>query len=317
MDKVLVTGATGNIGAPMATLLIASGAKVRCLVRDIDAAARFLSPAVELVQGDITDAGAVSRATAGCDAIFHAAGIPEQWTRDITLFDRVNRGGTQNLLEAAVRNGVKTFVHVSTQDTFDLTRTPFDETMPSRNPHPSPYERSKFAAQTLVDRASSEGLSVRSIHPCATYGPGAVKPSGTTALLLGLRDGKIPVLLPGILSVVFNADVARGAILAVERGQPGSRFLFSESRQTLLQMSDAVRSLFPATPRPTVLPRWAASLIAIAGESLSAVTGKKPLITRGDLHVISQPGTPSSKRAHEVLGWTPTPFIEGLRQTLS
>lgn len=182
MKQVLVTGGTGVVGAPIVAQLMAGGARVRCLVRDTNAAEAIL-PGAELVAGDIEDAASVRAATGGCDTVFHAAGIPEQWTRDPGIFHRVNCQGTANMIAAAQAHGVRRILHVSTQDTFDLTRDPMDETMPSCDPHPSHYEGSKIAAQKLVDRAAAEGMDVRSIHPCAVYGPGAIKPTGMTALL--------------------------------------------------------------------------------------------------------------------------------------
>ena len=228
MQQVLVTGATGAVGAPIVAQLLAQGAAVRCLVRDPGTATAAL-PGADLIVGDLADPDSLARAVAGCDAVFHAGGMPEQWTADPGVFQRVNCEGTRSLLNAAQAAGTALFVHVSTQDTFDLTRDPFDETMPSRDPHPSAYEASKLAAQALVDRAGAEGMNVRSIHPCAVYGPGALKPSGMNALLLGLRHGQLPALIAGGMPVVFNADVARGAILAAQHGAPGSHYILAES----------------------------------------------------------------------------------------
>ena len=316
MESVLVTGATGAVGAPIVAQLSAGGARVRCLVRDVAVAERLFPQGVEFVSGDIEHGEAVQRAASGCEAIFHAAGIPEQWTRDIGVFDRVNLEGTRNALVAAQGAGVGVFLHVSTQDTFDLTRDPFDETMPSHDRHPSAYERSKIAAQALVDQAGREGLPVRSIHPCAVYGPGAAKPTGLTALLYGLRYAKVPQLLQGGMPVVFNEDVARGAIAAAQFAPAGSKFILAQSYQTLEQIAQTVHHLFPEAPVPSVLPTWLAGLLATVGEPLAAVTGKPPIVTRGILGVMTRKGRPSADKARRELGWSPIAFADGVARTL-
>ncbi|MFO1254460.1 MAG: NAD-dependent epimerase/dehydratase family protein [Sphingomonadaceae bacterium] len=314
MKMVLVTGGTGVVGAPIVALLVAGGAQVRCLVRDPRSAATVL-PGAELIAGDIEDADQVGAAMAGCDTVFHSAGIPEQWTRDPAIFQRVNCGGTANVLAAMRASGTRRLLHVSTQDTFDLTRDPMDETMPSRDPHPSHYEGSKIAAQKLVDRAGAEGMDVRSIHPCAVYGPGAIRPTGMTALLWGLRLGKVPALLPGGLPVVHNADVAKGALLALEKGAPGSHYILCESYQTLRQMAEAVHARFPDAPLPREMPLWLAKVLAGVGDPLGRLFGVKPMLGKGELSTLIRTGRPSAAKARRELGWTARPFAEGLEST--
>ena len=317
MQKVLVTGGTGVVGAPIVSGLVARGVQVRCLVRDRSSAEGLLPPQAELVVGEIESGNDLVRATAGCDAVFHVAGIVEQWTRDRDVFRRVNLEGTRNALKAARVTGVDRFVYVSTQDTFDLTRDPFDETMPSHDRNPSAYEASKIAAQELVDEAGREGLSVCSVHPCAVFGPGAARATGLTALIVGLRQGKIPQLLNGGLAVVFNADVAVGAIAAAEQRVSGVKYIFAESYRTLKEIAEAVHQLHPPAAVPRVLPLWAAQFIARVGEPLAKVTGRPPILARDTLGVLMRTGRPSAAKAERELGWTPTPFFEGIQRTLA
>lgn len=316
MKQVLVTGATGAVGAPIVSQLVNSGARVRCLVRNPQDAHRLFPGSVDLVEGDIEDSFAVERAMMGCDVAFHAAGIPEQWTPNPDVFRRVNLEGTRNALSAAHTAGVKSFLYVSTHDTFDLDAPIYDENLPSRDLHPSAYEASKLAAQVLVDLAAAQGMPVRSIHPCAVYGPGAARPTGLTQLIHGLRHGKVPQLLAGGTPVVFNGDVAGGAILAAERAQPGAKFILSESYQSLEQIAKAIKDLYPETTIPGILPVWLAMTLAIVGMPISAITRRPPLVTRDIVGVMTRKGRPNSARARLELGWNPIGFREGLAATL-
>ncbi|RKH94569.1 SDR family NAD(P)-dependent oxidoreductase [Corallococcus sp. AB038B] len=89
--NVLVTGATGLIGNAIAHRLVKQGASVRALVRDPARAAKLLPSSVQLVPGDVTSPGTLPAALHDVEFVFHAAGMPEQWHRDDSIFDRVNR----------------------------------------------------------------------------------------------------------------------------------------------------------------------------------------------------------------------------------
>ena len=144
MKKVLVTGATGLIGGRVAALAVEAGHEVRALVRSPAKARAVVPEEVELCEGDITERASIDAAVKGVELVFHAAGMPEQWQRDDSIFDRVNRGGTQNVLGAARDAGVRRVVYTSTMDVFaappggTLTEEALDE-----GDKPTAYERSK------------------------------------------------------------------------------------------------------------------------------------------------------------------------------
>jgi len=316
MGLTLVTGATGTIGNAIVDQLLANGRDVRCLVRDPEKARAIIPAGADLTVGDVTDATSVARAMSDCSAVFHAAGMTEQWVRDTTIFDRLNAGGTKNMVDAALAEGVESFVYTSTQDMFDLSANPFDETMLSLKPLKSHYERSKQKAERTVEKAFDAGLPVRFIHPVATYGPAKGAPTGLNVLIQGLARGAVPVILPGGLPVVLNEDVARGQLLAEEKGAPGERYILSESYQTLEEIACAVAEIVPNAKVPNLLPGWTAALIAEAGELMASVIGKRPLISRGELSVLRRKGRPSSEKAKRDLGWQPRTFEVGLAMTV-
>lgn len=112
--RTLVTGATGKVGNATARALIAEGHEVRALVVDPDMERADLPGGVDVVRGDVTDAASLERAVAGCEVVFDAMGLPEQWLPDSALFDRVNARGTEAVVVAARRAGVRRLVHTST-----------------------------------------------------------------------------------------------------------------------------------------------------------------------------------------------------------
>ena len=91
--RVLLTGGTGLVGSSIAQALVAAGRSVRAVVRSRERGQRVLPAAVELVEGDVTDPASLHRAVDGCAVVYHAAGLPEQWLPDPSIFQRVNVQG--------------------------------------------------------------------------------------------------------------------------------------------------------------------------------------------------------------------------------
>lgn len=317
MAKVLLTGGTGMLGNHLARELIADGRSVRALVRSPERARRVLPESCELVEGDVTQPATIERALADCDVVYHAAGLPEQWLRDEQTFQRVNVEGTRNLVDAALAHGVRRFVYASTIDVFAWRPgEPFDESIIDPEPKGTAYERSKQDADQVVAAACERGLPAVFLHPSAIYGPGPAGSPGLNALLCDLARGALPMILPGGMPVVFGTDCARGHILAEEKAPVGGRYILSESFWTLSELARAVKEERPNAKIPAVMPFWLPGVVAAAGEALSRLTGRPPLIPRGQLHFLESHAVPVSTLAQRELGWKPTPFRQTLRSTL-
>jgi dihydroflavonol-4-reductase len=313
----LVTGSTGAVGNALVRALRAEGRDVRCLVRNKDKAAAILPTGVDLAAGDVTDAPSLAAALRDCSAVFHAAGLPEQWHPDPGIFERVNVGGTANLIEASLLAGARSFIYTSTQDLFDVQRDPYDETTRPQRPMTSAYEISKTRADALVEQALARGLPAIFMHPSAVYGPMIGTPTGANRFLADLLNNRVPMLLPGGMPLILNDDLAKAQLLAQAEASVGARYLATESCQTLQQIADAVHALKPEAKVPPVMPLWVAKLVARSGEALSRLTRRPPLLTQAELNVLCRTGTPDTARIIRELGWRPTPFAEGLARTLT
>jgi dihydroflavonol-4-reductase len=253
----------------------------------------------------------------GCDAVFHASGIPEQWLRDPARFQQVNVDGTRHVVEAALEAGVGSFVYTSTIDVFEMPRgVPFTEERIDREPKATAYERSKQDADRLVTAALARGLPARFLHPSGVYGPTPVTTPGVNDFLRRLARGEIPMLLPGGMPVVHAADVARGHLLAEERGPVGGRWILSDEYYSLAEIAAAVVAETGRGRVPRVMPMWVARAVSAFGEAAAPLLGP-PLIPAGQLHFLSLEARPAAGKARAELGWTTIPFATGLRQTLA
>ncbi len=317
MSTILITGATGTVGFPIARELVARGDDVRALVRDLERARKLLPEGVEPLVGDVGDRDSVERAVGGCELVFHAAGLPEQWRLDPGDFQRVNVEGTRNLAEASTAAGVRRFIYTSTIDVFEWTPgEPFDETVIDSDPRPTFYERSKQEADRIVVGLASQGLDVVFLHPSAVYGPVPALFAGANDLLVRLATGKIPMLLPGGMPVVHSDDVARAHIAAADRASSGSRFIVSDRYLTLSQMADSVAAVVPGAKTPRVMPIAVARGVSAVGELVAKVTKRPPLIPHGALLFLISHPVPAADRVRDELGLEITPWERGLEETL-
>ena len=317
MTDVLLTGATGTVGHALAQRLVADGRRVRALVRSPRRAQTLLGEGVEPVPGDVTDRASIAAALEGCAAVFHAAGLPEQWRLDPGDFHRVNTEGTRNLVEAALASGVERFVYTSTIDVFAWTPGGrFDESSLDPELRPTHYERSKQDADRIVTAALDEGLPAVFLHPSAVYGPAPVLAAGLNDFIARLARRKIPLLLPGGMPVVHAADVAEGHVRAAADAPVGGRYILSGDYHSLEQIAQAVKRHEPRARVPRVLPVGFARAISAAGERIALYTKRPPLIPRGALYFVTSHPVPDASRAQRELGWSSRSFDDGLADTL-
>ena len=314
---VLITGATGQVGNAIARRLAGDGVEVRALVRSPERA-RVLPEGVEPVFGDVTDPSSVRAALDGSATVYHAAGIPEQWRRDVGEFARVNVEGTRNVVEAALAAQVDRFVYTSTDDV--LVQAPgatFDESVVNPNPGATPYQRSKQEADRIVTAALDRGLPAVFLHPAGVYGPAPFLVKGLNDLLMQLAKRKTPALLPGGMAVAYSEDVADGHVRAAAQAEVGARYLLAESFQPLTDIARAVAASEPRAKVPRVMPLAIARVVSSAGEGVAKVTGRPPMIARSVLQFLERGSRPSAERARTELGWSPTPFTTGVERTLA
>ncbi|MCG8672271.1 MAG: NAD-dependent epimerase/dehydratase family protein [Pseudomonadales bacterium] len=321
MAKILVTGATGLVGYNIMQALLRREHDVRLLVRSVEKAQRLLPSTCEFVQGDITNKASLYPAFEGCDMVYHAAGFPEQWMRDNSIFQTVNVNGTRKMVDVALDVGVERFIYTSTIDVFKAAPgETYDESVIDNEPKGTFYERSKQDADVIVANALEKGLPAIFLHPSAVYGPGTLVAGspGVNDLILRLYKGQVPALLPGGFPVVYGPDVGEGHVLAAEKAAIGERFILSERYLPLTDLAEIVYHELNIQKRmPMVMPLPVANMVASVGEVISNVIDKPPLIPRGQLTFLQWQAIPSSQKAQQQLGWQPRAFNDCVKPTYS
>jgi len=316
--RALVTGATGKVGGATARALLGRGDEVRALVRDPSRAGRLLPSGVELVPGDVTDPASLAAAVSGCELVFNAMGLPEQWVRDEGIFERVNARGTENVIRAARDAGVRRAVHTSTIDVFHAERGGhLDESQLADYAKGTAYERSKQRAEELALAARGE-MELVIVNPAGVYGPTPVSSVGfDDQMFAPLIRGRLPALPPGGCGVAFDAGVAAGQLLAADRGRDGERYILCDRHVSMRELAEAVVEAAGRGRVPLILPSGLARALTAAGEALARIIRRPPLLPRGQLHFFMWDAWPDSTKAQEELGWEPTPLEDGVRAAVA
>ena len=315
--RVLVTGATGKVGNAIASALLERGEEVRVLVRDPERAASVLPSGVVPVKGDATEPDTLAPAVEGCELVFNAMGLPEQWFADEGIFDRVNAVGSGDLAAAAKAAGVRRFVHTSTNDIFHAEQgAAFDESQVADYPKGTAYERSKQRAEELV-MAQRAPMEVVITNPTGVYGPG---PSSSHTLENGLFEPlvrkRLPAMVPGGMGLVFVDGVVQGSLAAAERGRDGERYILTDTYATLKELAETVVKVAGRGRVPPTMPVPVAKVFATMGEGVSRVIRRPPMLAKGQLHFFQWQARADSSKAQRELGFTPTPLEDGVRRTL-
>src|SRR5918999_2295710 len=173
MPAAFVTGGSGFIGGALIERLRREGWEVRALARSDTAEAAVRERGAAPVRGDLGDTAALEGGTVGCDVCFHAAAKVEDWG-DPAEFERLNVGGTANVIAASRAAGVRRLVHVGTEAalTAGQALVRVDETAPLRPDSPFLYSSSKAKAEQLVRDANGDGLETVVVRPRFVWGRG-------------------------------------------------------------------------------------------------------------------------------------------------
>jgi len=308
-----VTGATGHIGANLVRALIASGRRVRCVVRDDRAALAGLD--VECVAGDVLDPATLREAFRGASTVFHLAALISIDGDRHGLVTATNVDGARHAAEAALACGVQRLVHCSSIHAFvqcGPSATVVESAPRALGARRAAYDRSKALGEQAVREVVARGLDAVIVHPTAVIGPHDYKPSRMGRLLLDLYARRLPALVPGGFDWVDVRDVAAGLLRAAEWGRGGESYLLSGRYVTLAGLARLVTDVTGVpTPRLST-PSWLARLAAPFSTAFGRVRGREPLFTVESLEVLAVGTRVDCDKARRELGYS----ARDLRATL-
>jgi len=306
--RVLVTGATGLLGGHLIKELQQRGEDIRALVLPVESADRLEKQGVEVVYGDITDAGTLKPAVQDVELIFHLAGMMGVW-RPLSDYRLVNVTGSENLYKAAQKAGVRRYIHTSSHTVYGLGFGRFLTENDAIRPDPDPYSLTKSEGDRLMQRLmlNSEVETVI-LRPGTFFGPGDQLHFGRMAQKM--RDGRGIIIGRGnnALPFCYVTDVVQGFMLAAyHENAPGNVYNITNDRPlTQLEMfnaiADAVGGVRPTRHLP-YLPIYYGSIVA--EKVVARVTRTKPVVTQLGAMMFGSDNRHSVEKARRELGYEP------------
>ena len=321
----LVTGATGFIGGNLARALWARGDDVRALVRPTANDLAIRDTGVAQVPGDLLDSESVRRATEGCETVYHCAAIYSFWSPRPREMYRSNVVGTVNLLDAARRAGVRRVVFTSSVATIgipvngsrDPTRLGTEEMPPRPALLIGYYKQSKYATEQIALAANDNEMEVVVVNPCAPVGEWDVKPTPTGRIPLYFARGKTPGYIATGMNVIDVEDVAKGHILAMERGTPGERYILGCRNLTLKEIFDMLSEITGRRALNIRIPLWAILGFAYFDEFVEGTLLRRPpAVPVEAIKITKHPMYVSSRKAVAELGLPQSPVEVALEKAV-
>ncbi|HEX5249572.1 MAG TPA: NAD-dependent epimerase/dehydratase family protein [Gaiellales bacterium] len=317
MSRVLVTGATGFVGGGIARRLLADGREVRALSRRPEAATALQALGAEVVPGDVLAPETVEEAARGCDVVYHAAGVNGFCMRDPGPMRAANVTGTENVIAACARAGVRRVVYTSSAAVIgEEAGVVATEDTPHRGWFLSEYERSKHDAEVAAMRAAAgDGIELVCVNPASVQGPG--RTGGTARLILDYANGKLRTLVRSRFSLVDADDCSEGHLLAEARGVPGRRYLLAGVTVTTEEAVATLARVTGIERRALNLPRPLALAAGDVVATAARVRGRRPRLCREMVATLLHGHAYDGSRAARELGLEYRSFDAMVRRTLA
>jgi len=319
---VLVTGATGAVGPSVVRACQVAGYSVRTLsVHPPDSG--VLPPDADVRVGDICDAQVVRSAVAGVGVVVHLAALLHQFEDATALgsdYERVNVGGTEHVVRAAIAERVRRVVFLSTIAIYGPSSVQLiDENTP---PRPDTlYGQTKLAAEHAVLSAASDGKPIGTVLRAAAVYGSRVK-GNYRRLAVAIARRRFIALGPGVnrRTVVHDRDLAQAVVLAA--GHPaaaGATFNVSDGQvHTLEEIIVAICRAVRRQPPRFHVPLFAARVAMRACESAASVAGCRPPLTRALLEKYTEDIAVDGRLIQRALGFVPRVDLEqGWRETMA
>jgi len=326
---ILVTGSTGFLGSHLIANLILKGHKIRALKRQKSSTIQFMkimsyysidntsiNNNVNWFDAEIFDIILLEEALKGVEKVYHCAASVSFSPKDIESVFKVNVKGTENIVNACLKSGVKKLCHVSSVAAFSRTveNNYIDEnTTWKSSKENSNYAKAKYAAEREVWRGIEEGLNAVIVNPSIILGPGDWQ-KGSAKIFSTLSKLSL-FYTEGINGYVDVRDVSEAMYLLMESNIARERFIVSTENLSYREIFTLI-SKYLGKKQPKY--KLSKTLLNIAWriEYLrSLFTKKSPLITKETVNTSINKYNYSSEKIIKSLNLKFTPIEETIKFT--
>ena len=317
--KVLVTGANGFLGSWLCRALLKEGHQVSALVRKNSDISELTGLSIEYVYGDVTDFSSVLKSIDGVDTVFHLAGVVAYKKSDTPLMEKVNVGGTKNVVDACLQKQIPKLVYVSSVVAIGAGFSPteiLDEKSEYNIAHLGlGYFDTKHTAEKYVlEACKTKGLHAVAVNPATIYGAGDAK-KGSRSNQIKVARGSVPVYPSGGVNVVPVQDVVDGILSAWKNGRNGERYILSGENMTIKHVFEIIADEAGVTAPQYKLPNSLFFSLGYLGDVLFKLGLKFPL-TSDNAWTATMFHWFSNDKAVKELGFHPGSAEAAIRQSV-
>jgi len=323
---VAVTGSTGFIGSAVVKRLLMDAREVRALIEPgakttaLDEVERDTGKRVDRVEVDVCDVAKMSAALEGCESLHHLAAIYKTWAPDPTAIYRVNVEGTTATLLAAQKARLRRVVYTSSIAAIGLGegRALADEkTTFNLFGIANEYILTKWMSERVAMRFAESGLPVTIVNPAFPFGPRDLAPTPTGKIVISLLRGEVPGIGEGGFNCIDVEDVAKGHVLAEEKGRIGERYILGDHNVTLKEFFELVCDVGGVKAPKMQIPSALGAAIALGFELWSDhVSHEEPRATYRSMRYAQRHAWFDPNKARTELGLPTTPLRTSIQRAV-
>ena len=323
MKKVLVTGAAGFIGSHVVRQLLDKNIDVRAFIKPKENTANIKGLDIEIMEGDVLDEGKVKKTIKGIDTIFHLAAIYAIWMEDWKWIYEVNLAGSRNILWAALKaNHVDRVVYTSSIAAIGTApgkKLSNEDTPFNQYDLGSHYVLTKYLSQQEALGFAKNGLDLVVVNPAFPFGVNDIAPTPTGKMIIDILSGINRTAFKGGINIVDVRDVAKGHILAAEKGKTGEKYILGNQNVTITEF---MKMVYKADGREnSFIPSIPTSVLKGGTYALSLwsdhISKKPPLSTPVEVEYASNHLFVDNAKAKKELGLKFMPVEDSLKESIA
>lgn len=328
---ILITGATGFIGAHLTLHLLESGKSVRAIYRS-EKSQTFtkkvfalydkghLFEKINWMKADVCDVPALESAFEGITQVFHCAAMISYDPSDEPIMRKVNIEGTANLVNMSLEKKVEKFVHLSSVAALGDPLKPGDTVDEETDWNPekphTDYAITKYGGEMEVWRGWQEGLNVVVVVPPVVLGPipDSGEKQGSGQIFSAIKNG-FSFYTDGSTAFIAVKDLVAVMETLMDSGISGERFIALGEHRDMKWMADTIASAY-GVKAPSVKAGNFLLRIALASDWFLGLFGKKRLLFKDAIPALVNRSVYSDEKLKKAIGFTPTPLSEYLPESV-
>lgn len=316
---IVVTGATGHLGNVLVRKLLSQNKKLKVIILPGEDTFPLEGLEVQKVEGDVRDPDSLRRAFQGADMVFHCAGIISILPGQNQQLYQVNVLGTRNVVNVCLETKVKRLIYTSSIHALSepTLGNVFNE---ARGFDPKnvlgEYSKSKTLGTLEVIKGIEKGLDAVILCPSGIIGPYDYRISEMGKLIVNFTRGKVKAYIDGAYNFVDVRDVAKGHILAGEKGKKGECYILSGQQISVLQLLKFLEEITETKAPLLKAPHQVARVTGFFNVLYCNLMKIKPLFTPFSIDVLASNSLVSCQKAQAELGYLSRSIYESVRDTV-